>query len=179
MDLFYKPPLQRPDECQSLEDNYMNCMLQKALKDRTFANRCNLESILWFHLECPNHVAQFDDKVEFKRKWREFFGQLKAAKEFLNADAEEDARMEAKYGHVSYPDDHRKPYKSVELTDEFYRAQAAVDAGEDAPDPKSWEHYDPEAQEIFTGRPSYEYIKPFAGTVVTEADSQKFGSGMH
>ena len=34
MDFFYKPPIQRPDECAALEENYMNCLLQKSLKDR-------------------------------------------------------------------------------------------------------------------------------------------------
>ena len=73
MGQFYAPPLQRPDECKSLEANYMNCMLQKALKDRVTINRCVMDSILWFHLECPKEVAKFDDKFEFKRKWRDFF----------------------------------------------------------------------------------------------------------
>jgi len=34
MDLFYKAPMQRPDECAALETNYMNCLLQKSMKDR-------------------------------------------------------------------------------------------------------------------------------------------------
>ena len=73
MDQFYKPPLQRPDECRTLEINYMNCMLQKALKDKVMTNKCVMDSILWFHLECPREAARFDDKHEFKRKWRDFF----------------------------------------------------------------------------------------------------------
>ena len=80
MDQFYKPPLQRPDECATLEENYINCLLQKALKDKVQSNRCVLDSILWFHIECPRAAAQFDDKFEFKRKFREFFAVQKSYK---------------------------------------------------------------------------------------------------
>ena len=73
MDIFYKPPLQREDECDALEENYMNCLMQKALRDRVFNDRCKLDSILWFHLECPKSVSKFDNPIEFKRKWRDFF----------------------------------------------------------------------------------------------------------
>ena len=87
MDFFYKPPIERPDECEVLERNYMNCMLQKALKDRVYNNRCNMESILWFHLECPKHKDKFDDPVEFKIKWRDFFAQVHAgAKHIIDPD---------------------------------------------------------------------------------------------
>ena len=53
MDFFYKAPAQRPDECKVLEMNYMNCLLQKAMKDRVMNNRCVMDSILWYHMECP------------------------------------------------------------------------------------------------------------------------------
>ena len=73
MDTFYKPPMQRGDECKSLEANYMNCMLQKAMNDNVINNRCYLDNVLWYHLECPHAAAKFDDPIEFKRKWRDFF----------------------------------------------------------------------------------------------------------
>jgi len=72
MDLFYKPPLQRFDECYGLEENYVNCLFQKALKDKVDKDLCILDSILWFHLECPKAAAKFDDPVEFKRKVHDF-----------------------------------------------------------------------------------------------------------
>ena len=81
MDLFYKPPLERDDECKYLEINYMNCLLQKAMKDHVFVNKCNLNAILWFHLECPNSVAKFDNHLEFRRKFRDFFAEIKTIKE--------------------------------------------------------------------------------------------------
>ena len=73
MDFFYKPPLQRNDECTSLENNYMNCLMQKALNDNVQTNRCNMSSLLWFNLECPRWINQFDDPVGFKHKFKKFF----------------------------------------------------------------------------------------------------------
>ena len=81
MDTFYKPPMQRNSECKALEDNYMNCLFQKALKDNVMVNRCVLDSVLWFHVECPKASAKFDDPVEFKKKFRDFFAQNKAISE--------------------------------------------------------------------------------------------------
>ena len=106
MDFFYKPPIERPDECEVLERNYMNCMLQKALKDRVFTNRCNMESILWFHLECPKAKDKFDDPVEFKIKWRDFFSQVHAgAKAVLDPDNEEVKRVRNEFDAHLYPED--------------------------------------------------------------------------
>ena len=45
MDYFYKPPLQRTDECTALETNYINCLMQKALNDNTKKNYCKLDSV--------------------------------------------------------------------------------------------------------------------------------------
>ena len=73
MDFFYKPPVQRPDECGALEENYINCLMQKSLKDRVFNNKCVMDSILCFHLECPRHAMAFDDPDTFKLKFRDFF----------------------------------------------------------------------------------------------------------
>lgn len=83
MDFFYKPPMQRPDECKALEDNYMNCMVQKSLKDRVMTNRCVMDSILWFHLECPKAAQAFDDPNTFKLKFRDYFAHLKLDAQIL------------------------------------------------------------------------------------------------
>ena len=64
---------QASKECDALEDNYMNCMFQKALNDKVIVNRCVLDSVLWFHIECPRAAGKFDDPIEFKRKFRDFF----------------------------------------------------------------------------------------------------------
>jgi len=73
MDFFYKPPLERWDECAALEENYTNCLFQKAVKDKVFTNKCVLDSILWFKLECPKTHSKWDDPAYFKSKIRDFF----------------------------------------------------------------------------------------------------------
>ena len=119
MDIFYKPPLQRPDECRALEENYMNCLLQKALKDKVMNNRCVLDSILWYHLECPKEVAKFDDPVEFKRKWRNFFAQTKASAELILSQSDTAKRIDQEFGHVQYPEDVKEKIQLRAFPDEF------------------------------------------------------------
>ena len=106
MDFFYKPPIQRRDECEVLEDNYMNCMLQKAMKDRVFNNKCVMDSILWFHLECPKARDVFDDPVEFRLKWRHFFAQQNAMQKdvYRVGDAELE-RIRREFDANLYPED--------------------------------------------------------------------------
>ena len=99
MDLFYKPPLQRHDECEALEENYMNCLLQKAMRDRVFNNRCVMDSILWFHLECPKNASKFDDPIEFKRKFRDFFAQTRTAAQNITSQSESARRIRDEYEH--------------------------------------------------------------------------------
>lgn len=97
MDLFYKPPLERPDECQALEDNYINCMFQKALKDRVLTNKCIMDSILWFHLECPKAASRFDDPIEFRRKMGNFLAEQKTQLENVNNRSDEYERIRNSY----------------------------------------------------------------------------------
>lgn len=118
MDIFYKPPLQRPDECKALEENYMNCLMQKALKDRVTTNKCVMDSILWFHLECPKDSAKFDDPTEFKRKFRNFLSVQKAMAELVKRDDEEKA-IEQEFGHQRYPEDVRANKDVRAFHDEF------------------------------------------------------------
>ena len=84
MDTFYKPPLERKDECDELENNYLNCLLQKSLKDKVELNHCVLDSVLWFHIECPKAAGEFDNPHEFKKKFRDFFSLNKTVHEHLN-----------------------------------------------------------------------------------------------
>jgi len=93
MDFFYKPPVERPDECQALEDNYMNCLVQKSLKDHVMNNRCVLDSILWFHLECPKSAENFDDPQLFKVKFRDYFANLKEDAQLLYEKPEHMERL--------------------------------------------------------------------------------------
>ena len=73
MDFFYKPPLQKNDECAALETNYLNCLMQKALNDNVAANRCTMNSLIWFNLECPRWINQYDSPDGFKRRIKTFF----------------------------------------------------------------------------------------------------------
>ena len=93
-------------------------MLQKSLKDRVFAERCSIESILWFHMECPKAVAKFDDPIEFKRKWRQFFAELKASSEVMLIETPEMKRVRDQYAHMPYPEDVPRR-NSIEFLNEF------------------------------------------------------------
>ena len=99
MDTFYKPPTQKDSECRVLEENYMNCMFQKALNDKVIVNRCVLDSVLWFHLECPKRASAFDDPLEFKRKWRDFFSQNKSIADAFRTQSKTSQRMKKMYGY--------------------------------------------------------------------------------
>ena len=113
MDTFYKAPSQRGPECNALEDNYMNCLFQKALNDKVYVNRCVLDSVLWFHIECPKRASQFDDPIEFKRKWRDFFSHNKSIADATKTRSKADERVEKLYGYQSgYPED-IQTYKKV------------------------------------------------------------------
>lgn len=119
MDLFYKPPMERFDECDSLETNYMNCLFQKALKDRVMNNRCNMDSILWFHLECPKAVSKFDDPNAFKRKVRDFIAEAKTILDASTVYEDDTRRVFNEYAHNSYPED-VKEHKELRQYQEFF-----------------------------------------------------------
>lgn len=119
MDLFYKAPLQRRDECKALQENYMNCLLQKALKDKVMNNRCKLDSVLWFHLECPLDADKFSDPISFKRMWRNFFAEQKATIEMLMKESPDEKRVREAYDHIPYPEDARENVQVRAFPDEF------------------------------------------------------------
>ncbi len=48
-------------ECKWLEKNYIDCVLQKAMKDKIQDNVCSLEHVLWYHLECPDYAKKWDE----------------------------------------------------------------------------------------------------------------------
>ena len=120
MDMFYKPPMQRVSECKALEDNYMNCLFQKSLKDKVTVNRCVLDSVLWFHLECPRAASKFDDPVEFKKKFRDFFALNKSIMEATEHRTASHKRIEENYGfQSSYPEDLKINKRVQKFAEEF------------------------------------------------------------
>ena len=121
MDYFYAPPLQRDDECTALEDNYMNCLLQKALKDKVFVNKCVLDSVLFFPLECPKWHAKFDDPTEFKLKWKKFIAETKSFAETVLSDDKEELALRKEFSYTLYPED-MKVYKEAKQFTENFKA---------------------------------------------------------
>ena len=82
-------------------------------------NGCVLDSILWFHLECPRAAGKFDDPVEFKRKWRDFFAVKKSIADNMKPTATE-RRMKKEHGfHPAYPEDIKPNKKMMKFADEF------------------------------------------------------------
>lgn len=75
-DTFYQKPSQGRPECQALEKNYINCLIQKGLKDKLPGNMCHLESILWYHVECPDYIKKWDQPEHQKHLKRQIFNFL-------------------------------------------------------------------------------------------------------
>ena len=142
MDLFYKPPLQRADECSALEENYMNCLLQKSMRDKVLTNRCVMDSILWFHLECPKAAAKFDDPIEFKRKFRDFFAETRTAATQITSLSDDAKRVRDEYNHVSYPEDIRV-HKEVRLFQDTFKEFSPVRRPESEDDWETEEYVSP------------------------------------
>ena len=123
MDFFYKPPQERPDECAALEENYMNCLLQKALKDRVVSNRCRMDSILWFHLECPKARDKFDNPVDFRLKWRDWFAEQNRDAAVYFDKSETTQRVRREFDAHLYPED----VVEREAATAFFKEQQAHD----------------------------------------------------
>ena len=64
-----------------------------------------MDSILWFHLECPKQAGTFDNPLEFKRKFRDFFAELRTGIEAVQHETDEDKRVRGRYGHNFYPEE--------------------------------------------------------------------------
>ena len=67
------------------------------MKDKVLVNRCVLDSILWFHLECPKAASEFDNPVEFKKKFRDFFAHNKSVAEAAYYKSDALKRIEKDY----------------------------------------------------------------------------------
>ena len=83
-------------------------------------NRCVLDSVLWFHLECPRAADKFDDPVEFKKKFRDFFAHNKSVVENMRSESTTMKRIDKMYGYQSsYPEDIKHVKKVQKFADEF------------------------------------------------------------
>ena len=94
-------------------------MMQKALGDNVKHNRCKLESILWFHLECPKWAEEYDDPIGFKRKFKSLFEEQIIAKLMLTPTPEQD-RFSKEFEYNYYPEDIKFRNK-IEDFDEVFK----------------------------------------------------------
>ena len=83
---------------------------------------CNLDAILWFHVECPKHVNEFDTPNGLRRKFRDFFSELKTIKE--NRDDQDKLFKEMEMYkdedvYYNYPDDIRRQELPSETMDQL------------------------------------------------------------
>lgn len=94
--------------------NYLNCLLQKAVKDRVPLNSCDLELILWYHLECPDYAKKFDDPKHEKYLKRQMFNLLTVP--YMSMRMSE---MNAKNKKESVISDFEKKRKFIEYPEEI------------------------------------------------------------
>ena len=118
MDIGYRPPSQRPDECHALEQNYMNCIYQKAVNDNVFSNKCIMDNILWFHLECPKYVDFWDNPNYFKLKMRNYINE-KILNELKVQPSSHKILNQNTYNKTLYPEDQALNSHLKEFTDKF------------------------------------------------------------
>ena len=171
MDFFYKPPMQRVDECKALEENYVNCLMQKALKDHVLNNRCVMDSILWFHLECPRQAATFDDPNSFKLKFRDFFAHQKLDAQILYERPEHLEKLRQEYDTNVGPDgiNYKPQLKEFMEDNKQSNPQRVIDD-----DPET-DFYSSQWDEL-VDVPDRKYAKPRPAPPLTTDDSAKFGS---
>ena len=67
-----------------------------------------MDSILWFHLECPKAASKFDNPIEFKRKFRDFIAEARTAADVVFTMDDETAKIKKDYNYVQYPEDVRE-----------------------------------------------------------------------
>lgn len=64
-----------------------------------------MDSILWFHLECPKAASKFDDPIEFKRKWARFFAEVRTVGDVVTTKDENLKKLDEEYTLLAYPED--------------------------------------------------------------------------
>ena len=96
----------------------MNCLVQKAMKDHVFTNKCVLDSVLWFHIECPKYVAKFDDEAQFRGKVRDFFAWQNREAKIIYGPQEENRNLESQTHTMT-----RQSSKQVRMFRDEFEAQ--------------------------------------------------------
>ena len=102
-----------------------------------------MDSILWFHLECPKARDAFDDPVEFRLKWRHFFAQQNAMqKDVYRTDDHERDRIRKEFDANLYPEDVKFRPEAEKFFTEFKQYDPFIHKAEDG------EFDDPDYEEI-------------------------------
>lgn len=112
-DIFYVPPTQNSVECRYLEKNYISCIMQKAMKDRLTNPICDLQGVIFFHIECPSYLEKFDGPEARSYIKRQMFSMLmlpylqskitSSHLNFMMMNRVEDKF--AKFKHIKYPEE--------------------------------------------------------------------------
>ena len=133
-----------------------------------------MDSLLWFHLECPKDAAKFDDPLEFKRKFRNFFALQKANAELLLVKSDEEKRIYNEYGHQAYPEDIREKIQVRQFPDEFKQFSPALHPESE----DDWENEDLNEYDEEPAPKDREYGKQLPGfeiKALSIEDSKRFG----
>ena len=137
-----------------------------------------MDSILWFHLECPKAVSKFDDPIEFKRKFRDFFADTRTATEAVTTVPAEGRRIADEYNHVAYPEDVRE-HKELRLFQDTFQQFSPVRRPESEDDYETEDLTPQDEIDMSTSaygkRPDYAIRKPISreeGAKATTDDNQ-------
>jgi len=130
-----------------------------------------MDSILWFHVECPRHAAAFDDPNTFKLKFRDFFSHLRASAQVLYETPEHMDRLRLEYDTNLNPDDVRLKPLVVDFMREGkeFNPARVVDLSEGDVDL----YEGPFEEEV--PREKRAYFAPEPAPTLTINDSLKFG----
>jgi hypothetical protein len=101
-------------ECKQLEKNYISCILQKAIQDRSRAAFCHLDKVILYHIECPDYVKKFDNpKTQFHLRRQLFnlllfpYSHIKMTKAYDNLPKD----IRDKENFIPYPEEVKtRPY---------------------------------------------------------------------
>lgn len=110
----------------------MSCLLQKSLKDRIPLSACDLEDVLWFHVECPDYTKKFDDPKYAKWLKRQMYSMLtvpymsmRLTELQVKNKQQEIPELNKKNKYIEYPEEIVPLEKSMEdkFNDIFYNEE--------------------------------------------------------
>ena len=96
----------------------MNCLYQKAINDNVLSNKCILDNVLWFHLECPKWIDLWDNPNYFKYKMRNYINE-KIVTELKEEMTAERSVKQSSYNTFTYPEDSDYDKNLCEFSEKF------------------------------------------------------------